>query len=85
MSVVVDFGGKRFEVMHVVDPDLAVVFLGGAVQGCAQIIDGATAQKSKGPGWIGNTAMSAATAALCVTSPRRGGPSRNGASNRTTA
>jgi hypothetical protein len=40
MMNVVEFAGSRFEVMHVVDPDLAAVFLDGAVQGCAQIIDG---------------------------------------------
>jgi hypothetical protein len=37
---VVEFQGSSFEVMHVVDPDVAVVFLRGAVQGCAQITDG---------------------------------------------
>ena len=36
----VDFRGQRFEVLLVVDPPMALVSLGGAVQGCAEIVDG---------------------------------------------
>jgi len=35
----VDFQGRRFEVMRVVDPDVLLVSMGGAVQGCAQILN----------------------------------------------
>lgn len=38
---IVDPEGRRFEVEHVVDPDIALVSLrGGKLQGCAEIIDG---------------------------------------------
>lgn len=37
----VDFEGRRFEVMRVLDPDVAMVSLDGSVQGCAQILRGA--------------------------------------------
>ncbi len=38
---IIDFEGRRFEVMHVRDPDVAVVSLDGAVQGCDQVLGGA--------------------------------------------
>jgi len=37
----VEFEGRHFEVMHVVDPVVAVVWFHGALQGCAQILRGA--------------------------------------------
>jgi hypothetical protein len=40
MMNIVEFQGRRFEVMRVVDPDVALVWLDGAVQGCAEIVNG---------------------------------------------
>jgi hypothetical protein len=37
----VDFQGKSFEVMRVIEPDLVVVSLAGAVQGLAETLNGA--------------------------------------------
>lgn len=36
----VDHDGRRFEVTHVVDPDVLLVSLDGAIQGCAQVLRG---------------------------------------------
>jgi hypothetical protein len=36
----IDFEGQRFEVQHLAEPHVAIVFLDGAVQGCADIVRG---------------------------------------------
>ena len=47
---VVEFHGSSYEVMHVVDPDVLVVSIAGAVQGCAEILNGALVANLAGDG-----------------------------------
>lgn len=56
----VDLNGQRFEVTHVFDPSVAMVSLGSAIQGCAEILRGKLVGK---PSADGSASVSARTIA----------------------
>jgi hypothetical protein len=62
----VDFEGKRFEVVHVVDPDVLVVSIAGAVQGCAEILNGALVANVAADGSAIISARTVADVARCA-------------------
>jgi hypothetical protein len=62
----VDFEGKRFEVVHVVDPDVLVVSIAGEVQGCAEILNGALVANVAADGSAIISARTVADVARCA-------------------